>query len=155
MKGLLFIAIAAFAAYYGYNHSRNPAAIDAPVFGELRVDVQAGPRTLNVLLFAKMANDDDCRARAEAVWKKVIDCPECTMQLVDCKPQLSARYEQLFDDVPINISYLSLTRGSRYERDGRMVIWGITGKEGEQMCELLKAGIQPRYSGRLRCIGAR
>ena len=69
--------------------------------------------------------------------------------------KLAARYEQLFDDVPINIAYLSLTRGSRFERDGRMVIWGVTGKEGDQLCEILKAGIRVRYSGQIRCVAAR
>jgi hypothetical protein len=155
VKSLLFIAAIGFGVYYGYNHFRNPAHIDNPVFAELRVDVHADSRTINVLTFAKMADEADCRERAEIVWRKVIDCKECTMQLIDCKPSLSARYEQLFDDVPINISYLSLTRGSRYERDARMVIWGITGKEGVQLCELLKNGIRPRYSGRLQCVGAR
>ena len=71
------------------------------------------------------------------------------------KHELAARYEQLFDDVPINIAYLSLTRGSRFERDGRMVIWGITGKEGDQLCEILKASIRVRYSGPIRCVAAR
>ena len=77
------------------------------------------------------------------------------MQLVDCKPELTARYEQLFDDVPINIAYLSLTRGSRFERDGRMVIWGVTGKEGDQLCESVKGRLQSQYSGTAQCIAAR
>ena len=71
--------------------------------------------------------------------------------------KLAARYEQLFDDVPINIAYLSLTRGSRFERDGRMVIWGVTGKEGDQMCEILKQvyefAIQVRSAAWLRVDG--
>jgi len=77
------------------------------------------------------------------------------MRLVDCKPELAPRYEQLFEDVPINIAYLSLNRGSRFERDGRMVIWGVTGKEGDQLCEIAKAGFQNRYSGQIRCVAAR
>lgn len=77
------------------------------------------------------------------------------MQLVDCKPSLPARYEQLFEDVPINMTYLSLTRGSRYERDGRIVIWGVTGKEGAALCEIVRGGVQSRYSGKSHCVSAR
>jgi hypothetical protein len=110
---------------------------------------------VNVLTFAKMADDAECRERSESVLRKIIDCKACTMQLIDCKPTLSARYEQLFEDVPINIAYLSMTRGSRTERDVRMVIWGVTGKEGEQLCELVKTDMRSRYSGRMQCVGAR
>jgi hypothetical protein len=155
LKALLLILALGFGLYYGYNHFRNPARIEDPTFAELRVDVAVGSRTINVLAFAKMADEADCRERAEIVWRKVIDCKECTLQLVDCKPALSPRYEQLFDDVPINIAYLSLTRGSRFERDARMVIWGVTGKEGGQLCEQLKTGVRSRYSGQLQCVGAR
>ena len=77
------------------------------------------------------------------------------MQLVDCEPDLLPRYEQLFDDVPINIAYLSLTRGARFERDGRMVIWGVTGPEGDKLCEMAKASFQNRYSGQIRCVPSR
>lgn len=155
MKKLFLAVLLVGGLYYGYNHVQNPTRIEQPVFSEMRIDMTAGSRTINVLLFGKMADETDCRERAERVWRKLIDCKDCSIQLVDCKGSLSARYEQLFEDVPINMTYLSLTRGSRYERDGRMVIWGVTGKEGAELCEIVRGVVQSRYSGKSHCVPAR
>ena len=156
MKTIVLILAVGVGVYFAYNHFQNPAEIQNPVYGELRVDMNAGSRKINMILFAKMANEAECKERSKRVWEKMIEnCKDCSMQLVDCKPELAPRYEQLFEDVPINIAYLSLNRGSRFERDGRMVIWGVTGTEGDQLCEIAKASFQNRYSGQIRCVASR
>jgi len=156
VKGLLFLLAAGAAVYYGYQYFQNPSQIKDPIYGEIRVDFTVGSRQLDLVLFARMTDEADCKMRSEKVWQKIItDCEDCSMRLVDCKRELAPRYSRLFDDESINIAYLSFTRGSRFERDGRMVIWGMTGKEGDQVCDIIKGNLQKRYSGQIRCVPAR
>ena len=61
----------------------------------------------------------------------------------------------MFDDVPIHSTYLSFTKGSRYERNGRMVVYGLTSDEGDTLCNALRQQFQTRYTGTVACIRGR
>jgi hypothetical protein len=106
-------------------------------------------------MFGAMASDEDCHDRAMRVWEKVIGCPECTLKQSECTAQLDQRYARLFTDTAIHSTYLSFTRGSRFERDGRMVIYGLTADEGTAVCEPLKVEFKKNYTGRVECVAAR
>lgn len=156
MKTLLIIAILGIAAYFYYPHFRAPVATAAPSYAEVRVDVEVASRTINMVLFAKMLDEGDCRQRTEAIWRKILqDCKDCAFQVMNCKSELSLRYAQLFDDEPINLTYLSMKQGSGAERDGRLVIWGLTVNEAAQVCDQMKGAFRSRYTGDLRCIAGR
>jgi hypothetical protein len=59
------------------------------------------------------------------VWGKVIaGCKESVQRTSVCKNELEPRYQRLFENTAIHSTYISLTRGSAYERDARMVIFG-------------------------------
>jgi hypothetical protein len=133
MKVLLALIVLVAGGYYFYNRSvdaANPEAITDPVFAEIRVDAAIGGRELNMAMFGAMASDEDCRERAMRVWEKLLACPECKMKKAECKEQIDPRYERFFADSAIHSTYLSFTRGSRFERDGRMVIYGLTAGRG-------------------------
>lgn len=158
MKVLLILIVLGAGGYYFYDRTAdatNPEAITSPVYAEIRVDAAIGGRELNMAMFGAMASDEDCRERGMRVWEKVLACPECTMKKAECKEQLDARYVRLFDDTAIHSTYLSFTRGSRFERDGRMVIFGLTADEGAAACEPLKAEFKKKYTGRVECVAAR
>ena len=90
---------------------------------------------------------------APLVWGNVISaCAQCSSQVKDCRTELPARYAKLFSNVPIASTYLSLTRGSKTERDGRMVIYGLTTQEGNLLCEQMKQQFSTRYTGKLECV---
>ncbi len=153
-KLLIVIALGA-GAYYAYNHFRNPANIKDPVYVEIHMDIPAGSRKITMALFGKGADEQDCRERSERVWKKIIDgCPDCQFQVLDCKRELDPRYARMFDDEIGHVTYLSLTRGSRYERDGRMIFWGLTPEEGNSVCDEARAEFKKRYAGDIRCVRA-
>lgn len=158
MKGFVVLIVLAVAGYFAYQRFQagNPEEIIDPVFAEIRVDMKAEGRELDLVLFGEMADEEDCRTRAAIVWDKVMTgCKGCTFNVTDCREELAPRYAKLFDDQPIPSTYLSFTRGSRYERDGRMVIYGLTADEGDAVCEAVRARFQQDYSGEVRCIPGR
>ncbi len=153
MKALLIIVALGIGLFYGYQHFQNPADINDPVYVEIRMDMEVGSRKLTMALFGRSADEKDCRDRSERVWKKVIEgCRDCTFQVMDCKRELEPRYARLFDNEVIASTYLSFTRGSRGERDGRMVFWGLNAAEGDSVCDAAREFFKQRYSGEVRCV---
>jgi hypothetical protein len=132
----------------------NPAVIEHPVYAELRVDAKEGIREINIALFAKAVDLDDCNLRSEKTWSKVLSgCPTCQLSPVKCTNELPPRYARLFDNVAIPSPYLAFTRGSRFERDGRMVVYGLTRDEGIAVCEQIRGSVpKDVYTGTLECI---
>jgi hypothetical protein len=158
VKAILLLIIAGVAGYFVYSRyqDRSPEVIEDPVFADIRVDIKVAGRELNYLLLGKMADEEDCRTRAASVWQKVISsCKECSFQVTTCQAKLAPRYAKLFDDQAIQSTYLSFKRGSRHERDGRMVIYGLTSDEGNQLCEMLRAQFQQQYTGQVQCVKGR
>jgi hypothetical protein len=58
----------------------------------------------------------------------------------------------LFDDVPIPSTYLSATAANSNERDGRLVVYGLTDAEGKMVCEIVREQVKKEYQGTTRCI---
>jgi hypothetical protein len=158
MKVLIVLIVLGVAAYlvHGHYQSLNPAVIESPVYAELRMDAQIEGRELNMVLFGEMSGQEDCQQRSDQAWRKLIEgCQQCTMKLASCNAQLEPRYRRLFDDAAIHSTYLSFTRGSRFERNGRMVVYGLTADEGDAVCTSIMADFQKRYEGKVSCIHGR
>jgi hypothetical protein len=132
----------------------NPTVIEHPVYAEMRVDSKMGNREFNIALFAKAVDLDDCNLRSGKTWGKVLaGCPTCEISPVKCLDALPPRYARLFDNVAIPSTYLAFTRGSRFERDGRLVVYGLTRAEGLTVCEYLRSSVSKQdYAGTLECI---
>jgi len=158
MKKLILLIVLAAAGYFAYSRfqAANPDHIENPVYAELRVDTKVAGRELNLVLFGEMVDDVDCRDRFDRAWDKIIEgCVDCTMRLSSCRADLEPRYRRLFDDTVIHSTYLSFNKGSRYERNGRMVVYGLTSDEGEALCDSLRQQFQSRYEGTVDCIRGR
>lgn len=158
MKKIAILIVLAGIGYFAYDRvlgKNNPAVIEHPVYAEFRVNAKPAGRDITIALVAKMASVEDCEQRADRVWEKVLkSCADCTLGTRQCKSELPPRHAQLFDDVPLHSTYLSFTRGSRFERDGRMVVFGLTGSEGNEVCEMLRKQFATQYSGEVKCIPA-
>ena len=64
---------------------------------------------------------------------------------------MPSRYARLLDDEPIPSSYLSLTAGRADERDGRLVVYGLTDRKARwsvSKCE----GDPEKYTGTAHCV---
>jgi len=161
MKGIFILVVLAVAGYFGYQHFQTsadeaPDVIANPVYSDVRIDMHVAGRELQFALFGRMADRADCDARAERIWGKVIEgCKECVQRSVVCKESLEPRYARLFDNTAIHSTYASFTRGAKDERDGRMVIFGLTADEGDAICDQTIARFQANYRGKIECIHAR
>jgi hypothetical protein len=158
MKKLILLIALAAAGYFAYARfqNSNPEHIENPVYAELRVDTKVGSRELNLVLFGEMVDDVDCRERFGRAWNKLVEgCVDCSMRLSSCRTDLEPRYRRLFEDTSIHSTYLSFTKGSRYERNGRMVVYGLSSDEGDALCDSLRQQFQARYSGTIACIRGR
>jgi|SRR5690349_3485907 len=155
MKLLIVLIVLAGAGYLVHAHlqSTNPEVIETPVYAEFRVNAKLPGRDVDFVLFGEMASAEDCRDRADRLWSKVLsDCKECTTTPSTCRTDLEPRYRRLFEDSPIASTYMSFKRGNRFERNGRMVVYGLTSTEGDQVCESVKSYFQNRYEGVVTCI---
>jgi hypothetical protein len=155
MKNLLVIAALVAAGYWFYDKKigGEPQVIEDPVYGEVRLTAEVSGREIETVLFLRATGEADCQGRAWIGWNEVFEaCTYCKLEPPRCQSELPARYSRLFDDVPIPSAYLSATAGVAGERDGRIVVFGLTDAEGIQFCELMKKQIASRYKGTLVCI---
>jgi hypothetical protein len=156
MKLIVIIIVLAVVGFVVKNRldKVNPAVIEHPVYAEIRVDAKEGIREINIALFAKAVDLYDCNLRTEKTWSKVLSgCPTCELSPVKCTDELPPRYARLFENVPIPSPYLAFTRGSRFERDGRMVVYGLTRDEGLAVCDQIRQSVpKDVYSGTTECI---
>lgn len=151
---VIVLAVIGFVAKSWLDKS-NPAVIEHPVYAEMRIDAKEGIREINIVLFAEATSLDDCNLRTEKTWKDVLSgCPSCEISPPKCLVELPARYARLFDNVAIPSTYLAFTRGSRFERNGRLVVYGLTRDEGLAVCEQMRTAVSPKYKGTLQCIAA-
>ena len=152
---LIVLGIAGWFAYHKFSGAGSPPVIVNPVYGEMRATANVQGREIEMAVFARMTDDNDCQLRAQAMWGEALQgCPSCNLQAAKCQAQLPPRYARLFKDEPIPSTYLSATAGAANERDGRIVVYGLTDQEGTIVCEFMRDTILKRYHGTAHCIKA-
>ena len=152
---LIVIGVVGWFVWHKYAAGGPPPVIENPVYGEMRATANLQGRELEMAIFARMTDESDCQARAQVAWGNAFkDCPTCSVQAVKCQAQLPPRYSRLFKDEPIPSTYLSATAGRADERDGRVVVYGLTDQEGAAMCEIIRDVILKSYHGTAHCIKA-
>ena len=157
MKTLLVLLVLGALGYFAWQKyiGGPPQVIENPVYGELRGAANIEGRDIEMVAFVRSTSETDCQVRARiAVDEALEGCPTCTMQPATCKNELPPRYARLFEDVPIPSTYLSMTAGNAGERDVRMVVYGLTDREGELICEQLRIMVLQKYQGTARCVPA-
>jgi hypothetical protein len=155
LKTLIIVVLLAAAGWYLYQkHIGGPPQVfENPVYGEMRMTASAGNREIEAALFVRASSDFDCKGRGYISWSEALaGCPTCQLQEPKCHGELPPRYAKLFDDVPIPSAYLSATAGAADERDGRMVVYGLSDAEGVAICEQIKAEMKKKYKGSISCI---
>jgi hypothetical protein len=159
MLKLLVFVIAVIVSIYGYaEHQKNPTDIDNPVYLESRVSVQIHEigRELEYVFVGETVSQEDCKERTKEYLSKLFSkCDTCNLKVQKCRSDLAKRYKNLFKGKTIHTTYLSLDRKSRFERNGRMVIWGLTDKEAEIACGIVKQKLTEKYEGEVQCIAGR
>jgi hypothetical protein len=156
MKTKVFVVVIIAIGIYFYKIlSDNPSEITDPVYMESRVniDVPNTSRELEVVFIGEMASKDDCTKRKRYYLEHLLEkCQFCTIKLTECKLDIHSRYKNLFLDRKTHTTYLRLTKGSRFERNGQLVVWGLTDEEAHFFCSDLKGRIKEKYTGTVKCI---
>ncbi len=156
MKALLStiaFVIVCYVVYKQNSESAPPLVIDSPIYGEMRATAVFDDRELEMAVFTRASSQADCEARVRMDWEAALEnCESCKLHEPVCRDQLAPRYARLFEDRPIPSAYLSATAGTSGERDGRLVVYGLTDEEGVAMCESLRTMVEQNYKGTLRCI---
>ena len=157
MKKLLsfMLLVGAAVVFYRSFVGGPPRNFESPVFGEIRVNAQIQGRDIEMALFVRTADDNDCKARAHRSWEAALKkCPTCELQPTKCQAQLPARYARLFNDEPIPSTYLSAAAGTADERDRRLVVYGLTDAEGAATCEMIRGMLLESFHGSAHCVKA-
>ena len=153
MKSLVLLAIVVLLGYFGYQRLSASGPVADPVYGEVRVDIRSGPREVEAAAFGRFSDAEDCRQRNQKFSAHLRDnCPECQIKSAECMATLAARYLKFFDDQPSHATYLSFNRSKPWERDVRLILWGLTGTEGDAVCEQMRQVLAKLISSPAQCI---
>jgi len=155
MKALIGMLVVGVLAYFVWQRGSGAGTevIDDPVYGEIRIDLEVQGRELEMALFARLPDDGECQTRATQDWQGVFEaCPACNLHPVQCRDELPPRYARLFDDEPISSWYVSMQPGMAGERQGRLVVYGLTDQEGAVVCKELLKAVKQKYRGTARCV---
>jgi hypothetical protein len=156
----IIIALAMIGGGFGWLHvlqKRNPEVIAKPVYGEFRVKGDTPGGDIEAVMFVKAVDQQECqegmRVLGGPLPPELKDgCPTCRIVKAECKPELAPRYARLFDDQPSFVTYVSIARGARTEREYRMIFWGVTAAESAQLCDAFQPELQKKRKGAVKCI---
>ena len=145
------------AAKYAWDRFQpgGPAVFKDPVYAELHVNVEVQGRTIEQVVFVQAASFGECekhRAQLEQLFGQV-SLP-MTVKSAECLPELQPRQRALFEDQPGNVTYLSMHRGARTERDIRVIFWGVSVAESNQLCDGMTKAYADKHVGRVACVRA-
>lgn len=149
------IAIMAIVVYGHKVLDENPSEITTPVYMESRmiIDVPNTSRELEVIFLGEMVSQQDCTQRSNNYLANLLEnCHICQIKSTECKQEIHSRNKKLFSDRKALTTYLGLSIGSRFERDGRLVVWGLNDDEARLVCKSIKDQIGDNYKGTAKCI---
>jgi hypothetical protein len=158
MKKIVVILLIVCAGYYfwqrQHQQAQGPDVIANPVYAEMRIKMAFPGREVEGVMLGKTADQADCQKHTQELERVTTTaCPTCKVQTSECKTELASRYTKFFDNVPSTVTYLSLARGDRAEREFRVIYWGVTLAESDKLCEIAPA-FQKGRKGAVTCIRA-
>ena len=155
VKKIILVLLVIIIGLSGYYLERNPAEISNPVYLEARISFNLPDidRDIEYVFVSEMVSDKDCKARSKRYLKNMFKkCAICEIQSPKCNPNIHKRYKRLFANGLTHTSYLRLDRGNRFERDVRMVVWGLSKEESKYLCQATLDKIDFKYSGKINCV---
>jgi hypothetical protein len=150
MKKLIVLVVLGLAAFWGWDYYSERSTAD-PVYVELRVKhARSGIELVGV---GRMNSPRDCERRAATIWRRVLVSDDKTDQVtVACMNDIAPRFDKMFANQPSHATYIALDRGSRGERDARLIIYGAPASEVGKVCPSLIERLKRNYQGQVQCI---
>lgn len=151
MKNVVILILLFGAGYYFYtNHSPFQTDVTDPYFVEIRInDLQSD---LQIVGFGKMNSYADCQGRAAIIWAKAFEKVGKVSIDTACNKQISKKYQRLFENQPIQATYIVFDKGTDRERDGRFVIYGVASSHVAQQCSIITRKVRQSYNGKIYCV---
>lgn len=137
--------------------SLNPEVISHPVYAEVHMSLDARDRSFEQVWLAETVDQMDCEKYSQETLKQLFerqasdDAGKWQVQSSECKTELAPRYAGLFDNEPSFLTYLSMDRGDRHEREVRLIYWGLTLDESDRVCNGVSK-LQSNRKGAVTCI---
>lgn len=164
MKKLIFLILIVAVGKYAWDHyqktpedTKKPDIFAKPVYAVIRLSAQVKGRSFEEAIFAETRDVADCQNYSKVLENQATRPDEkglsWQLQSSECKNELDDRYAKLFQNQPTSVTYLSLSRGNRQEREVRIVYWGVTVEESHRVCEGVSRMQQGR-KGAVRCVRA-
>ena len=165
MKKFLFLlfVLGGIGYWYKQHHaadeSTDPETIANPVYAHVKVNIQFGKRAFDQVMLVAAADEAECakvQGRVENLYgaSAAKAGQDWTIKSSECKTDIEPRYAKTFENRPTYVTYLSMSRGNRDEREIRIVTWDITVEESNQLCESMARGMRKKWKGTVACIRA-
>lgn len=164
LKSLALLALLALGGKLAWDRYQTrlggPAEIKDPIYAELKVAMTLQNRTIEQVMLVKMADMAECSRESgnvEAILgKEFANQPGQSMKVLaaDCSRELTPRQMSLFDNKPSSVTYLSLARGARQEREARVIVWGLSVEESNLFCDALAKSQASTRKGAATCVRA-
>lgn len=164
-KVIIFILILATAKFlfewrqHSVDASLNPEVIAHPVYAEVHMSLGARDRSFEQVWLAKTVDQMDCKKYSQETLRHLFEGQASDngenwqVQSSECKAELAPRYAKLFDNEPTFLTYLSMARGDRHEREVRLIYWGLSLEESDRVCDGVSK-LQSSSKGAVTCIRA-
>ena len=153
----VLVVVAVFFFLRDRANQAPPEVITDPVYAELRVRASASGASFDQTILVKTIDQVDCKGIRESLEK--VYGPDAAkagqqwqVQSSECKTELAPRNARLFEDEPASLTYLSMARGNRLERESRIITWGISVEQSNMLCDALAKSEISRRKGAVTCI---
>ena len=166
MKKIIIALLIMGAGGYGWHlyHSglyglNNPDEIVNPIYADIHLNMELNGRGAEAVIYAKTVDQADCQKSSKQVIETMLGhqgqngAPTVKVKSSECKAKLLPRHAKLFNNKPTQVTYVSLARGTRTEREARWIFWGVTAKQNDRICRMVP-DVQKHWKGAETCIHA-
>lgn len=140
------------------DEKKNPEVIVNPVYAEIHMDMDVKDRSIEQVLLIKTVDEEDCQRFSKNLAQKIIEHQEpglkWKIERSICSSSLMPRYANLFENKPTDVTYLSVARGDRQEREMRLIYWGVSTEESNHVCSDEVSKFERLWKGQVSCIRA-
>lgn len=158
----LFFVLGAIGYWYKQQHPSddrsNPETISNPIYAQMKIALEVNGRTFDQVILVAVADQAEC-AKMQGMAQNVYgpNAPKSgqnwTIKSSECTTEIEPRYAKVFENRPTYVTYLSIGRGDRKEREMRIVTWGVSVEESNALCDGMARTLASR-KGTVACIRA-
>jgi hypothetical protein len=142
------------------NNAEPPETISNPVYAEAYTAINFDGASFEQIILVEAIDQADCRHVRDVLEQgpdfksgAIHAGQSWQLQSLECKTALSPRNTRLLENRPMYLTYLSIARGSKIDRETRMIVWGLIVEQSDMFCERMRKAMQERHKA-ATCIKA-